>query len=119
MRREDSPSTPRRGEIWLVDFGIPVGHEQDYRRPAVVVSADRMNASRAGLVVVIPVTRTQRGLPSHVELDDEATGLREISYGKCENVKSVSTERLVHRIGQAPAAVLHRITVILTMLIGK
>ena len=25
-----------RGDIWLVDFGIPMGSEAGYRRPAVV-----------------------------------------------------------------------------------
>ncbi|MDQ3421847.1 MAG: type II toxin-antitoxin system PemK/MazF family toxin, partial [Actinomycetota bacterium] len=46
-----------RGEIWLVDFGTPIGHEQGYRRPAMIVSADRMNTSKAGLVIVVPLTR--------------------------------------------------------------
>ena len=26
-----------RGEIWLVDFGVPIGSEAGYRRPAVVL----------------------------------------------------------------------------------
>lgn len=112
-----SPSGPRRGEIWLVDFGTPIGHEQGYRRPAVVVSADRMNSSRAGLAIVVPVTRTHRGLPSHVEIEPAASGLREISYAKCEDVKSVSVERLVHRIGTIPAGELRRIVEILVLLI--
>ncbi len=47
-----------RGEIWLVDFGTPIGHEQGYQLPAMIVSADRMNTSTAGLVIVVPLTRT-------------------------------------------------------------
>jgi mRNA interferase MazF len=35
--------TPRRGEIWLVDFGEPVGREQAGIRPAVIVSTDALN----------------------------------------------------------------------------
>jgi mRNA interferase MazF len=70
-----------RGEIWLVDFGEPMGHEQGYRWPAVVVSSNRMNASRAGLVIVVPITSRKRGLPSHVEIDaDNTTGLRRIGH---------------------------------------
>lgn len=109
---------PRRGEIWLVDFGTPIGHEQGYRRPAVVVSADRMNTSRAGLVIVVPVTKTARGLPSHVELDAGETGSRETSYAKGEDVKSVSVYRLVHRIGQVPEVDLHRVESVLRILLG-
>lgn len=108
---------PARSEIWLVDFGTPVGHEQDYHRPAVVLSADRMNSSRAGLVIVVPVTRTRRGLPSHVELDAVATGLRETSYAKAEDVKSVSIDRLVHRIGVAPTPAVARLGAVLRTLL--
>lgn len=89
----------RRGEIWLVDFGEPVGREQAGRRPAVVVSADRLNDSPAGVVIVVPCTTRQRGLPSHVELDPTTTGLNETSYAKCEDVKSISDRRLVSRFG--------------------
>ena len=108
---------PRRGDIWLVDFGSPIGHEQGYRRPAVVVSADRLNASRSGLVIVVPVTRTRRGLPSHVELDADETGLQETSYAKGEDVKSVSVQRLVHRIGRVPDVGIHRLAAVLKVLL--
>ena len=92
----------RRGEIWLVDFGEPIGREQSGRRPAVVVSADRLNESPAGVVIVVPCTTARRGLPSHVELDPESSGLDELSYAKCEDVTSVSDQRLIARLGAAP-----------------
>lgn len=95
-------SVPRRGEIWLVDFGHPVGREQAGRRPAVIVSADGLNQGRAGVVIVVPCTTSRRGLPSHVELDPAASGLYEVSYAKCEDIKSVSEERLIARLGNAP-----------------
>ena len=89
-----------RGEIWLVDFGEPVGREQAGRRPAVVVSADRLNESRAGVVIVVPCTTRQRGLPSHVEIDPATSGVDETSFAKCEDVKSISDHRLIARIGE-------------------
>jgi len=93
--------TPRRGEVWLVDFGDPVGREQAGRRPAVIVSADSLNESRAGVVLVVPITTAYRGLPSHVEIDLGGSGLDEVSYAKCEDVKSVSEQRLIARLGVA------------------
>jgi mRNA interferase MazF len=89
----------RRGEVWLVDFGDPVGREQSGSRPAVVVSADRLNNSRAGVVIVVPTTTALRGLPSHVEIELNGSGLDEVSCAKCEDVKSVSTQRLIGRLG--------------------
>ncbi|MGO9029274.1 MAG: type II toxin-antitoxin system PemK/MazF family toxin [Acidimicrobiales bacterium] len=91
--------SPRRGEVWLIDFGDPVGREQAGLRPAVVVSADALNESQAGVVIVIPTTTRRRALPSHVEIEPGASGLDEISYAKCEDVKSVSEQRLITRLG--------------------
>lgn len=90
---------PHRGEIWLVDFGEPVGREQAGRRPAVVVSADPLNNSRAGVVIVVPTTTARRDLPSHIEIDPSASGIEEISYAKCEDIKSISEQRLIARLG--------------------
>jgi len=97
--------TPRRAEVWLVDFGEPVGHEQSGRRPAVIVSADPLNDSQAGVVIVVPTTTTHRGLPSHVEVEPDISGLDEVSYAKCEDVKSISEERLIARLGTVTDAI--------------
>lgn len=107
-----------RGEVWLVDFGTPIGHEQGYRRPAVVVSDDRLNGSRAELVIVIPTTTTRRGLPSHVEIEPGDSGLAELSYAKGEDVKSVSTQRLIRRLGTLSADRLNRVEQVLRLLLG-
>lgn len=92
---------PRRGDIWLVDFGQPVGREQAGRRPAVVVSADALNDGPSGVVMVVPVTSARRGLPSHVEIDAGDSGLDDVSYAKCEDLKSVSDRRLISQLGVA------------------
>ncbi len=58
-----------------------------------------LNESNAGVIVVVPVTTTYRDLPSHVEIDQGNSGLHEVSYAKCEDVKSVSEQRLIARLG--------------------
>ena len=45
-----------RGEIWLVDFGAPIGSEAGYRRPAVVMQNDDFNRSNIATCTVIPLT---------------------------------------------------------------
>lgn len=99
--------------MWLTDFGEPVGREQGYRRPAVVVSADRMHRSRAGVIVVVPTTTNRRGLPSHVEVEPGESGLDAVSYAKAEDAKSVSIERLVRRFGYLPVDRLVALDVVL------
>ena len=90
---------PRRTDVWLVDFGDPIGREQSGRRPAVVVSTNLLNDSKAGVVIVVPTTTTARDLPSHIEIDPRDSGLQETSYAKCEDVKSISEQRLIARLG--------------------
>jgi mRNA interferase MazF len=109
--------TARRGEIWIVDFGEPVGTERAGRRPSVVISADRLNESRAGVVIVIPCTTRYRGLPSHVELDPKYSGLDEVSYSKCEDVKSVSGLRLISKLGEADDVAMFAMTQALRFLL--
>ena len=88
-------AAPARGEVWLVDFSPTRGHEQAGRRPALVISVDRFNRGLSGLVMVIPMTSRQRGIPTHVAIQPPDGGVRTQSFAKCEDLRSVSTERLI------------------------
>jgi mRNA interferase MazF len=112
-----TPANARRGEVWLVDFSEPVGHEQGWKRPAVVMSSDHLNDSAACLVIVVPVTSTRWGLPSHVEIETGRSGLADTSYAKGEDIKSVSQGRLVTRYGLADEQVVRRLQVVLRTLL--
>lgn len=108
---------PQRGEVWLVDFGKPVGREQAGRRPGVVVSTNALNEGPAGVVLVVPLTSTGRDLPSHVEIDAASSGLDDPSYAKCEDVKSISSRRLVSRLGTVGPEPMFRIGRVLRYLL--
>jgi mRNA interferase MazF len=101
---------PQKGDVWLVDFGEPLGREQSGTRPAVVVSADRLNESPAGVVIVVPTTTAPRGLASHIEIQPGRSGLDEVSYAKCEDVKSISEQRLVGRLGSVDGTITFQIS---------
>lgn len=96
-----------RGEIRLVDLDPVRPGEANKRRPAVVVSNDRANATAArlgrGVVTVVPVTSTiTRVYPFQVLLPADETGLRVESKAQAEQVRSVSVARLGHVIGKVP-----------------
>jgi mRNA interferase MazF len=86
--------TPSRGEIWTVDLDPVVGHEQAGRRPALVVSVDKLNHSSGELAIVCPITKRDRRNPMHVRIEPPEGGVRVVSFVKCEAVRSVSTQRL-------------------------
>lgn len=98
------PRRIARGEIWLLDFNPVVGHEQAGRRPGLVASVDLFNTSPAELVVAVPLTTTHRRVRSHVPIDPPEGGLRRRSYIMCENLRSVSTTRLIRHLGTVDAA---------------
>jgi mRNA interferase MazF len=87
---------PQRGEVWLVDLNPVRGHEQGWQRPALILSNDQFNNGPAGLVVVVPLTTTERPkMPLRVRIDPPEGGLRKTSFALCEAVRSISTNRLL------------------------
>ena len=80
--------------MWLVDLNPVRGHEQAGKRPSLVISVDLFNQGASGLVVVLPLTSKEKGIPFHVELNPPEGGLKVRSFVKCEDVRSISVERL-------------------------
>ena len=97
---------PMRGEVWLSDLDPIRGHEQAGRRPVLVISVDRFNSGPSGLVIVIPITSRPKKATSHVEIIPPEGGVRRDSYIKCEDVRSISKERLIERWGAVTEATL-------------
>lgn len=105
-----------KNEVWLADLGQPMGHEQGFTRPVLVVSVDPFNSTGLGLVVVLPFTTQRKSFPTHVQVDPPEGGLKLRSWAKCEDVRSISSQRLIKRLGRvtpkttaAVAAILRRI----------
>jgi mRNA interferase MazF len=99
----------RRGEIWLADLRPTRGREQSGRRPILVLSVDRFNAGPADLVVVLPLTSTQRDIPLHVKIDKGDGGVRNESVILCEAIRSISKDRLVSRWAMLSRAALDEV----------
>ncbi|WP_028478873.1 type II toxin-antitoxin system PemK/MazF family toxin [Nocardia sp. CNY236] len=84
----------RPGDVIWTDLSPAKGHEQDGRRPAVIIStADYLRAVR-NLVVIVPVTTSDRGWPHHVQLRGEDLGLSEVSFAMTEQPRTISTHRI-------------------------
>ena len=99
-------SEARRGQIWLADFGFPVGHEQGKVRPALVVSADSWNG-HASTLTVLPITRTSHDFPTRIELEATAQSwLEETSYARCEDIRAISERRLLRALGRVDPVVM-------------
>jgi mRNA interferase MazF len=106
----------RRGEIWMIDLDPTRGHEQAGKRPALIVSDDVFNSGAAGLVIVLPLTTKPKGIRSHVAVQPPEGGLRQPSFIKCEDVRSVAVERLGKRLGAVSTAIMEAVALRLRIL---
>ena len=97
------PNIPLRTEVWMTDFGVGLGREQAGMRPSLVISDDGFNQSAADLVIVIPITSRAKGVRTHVPIIPPEGGLTMASYVKCEDVRSISKDRLTRKMGAAGA----------------
>jgi|SRR6185295_14959182 len=88
-------ASPSRGEVWLADFGVPIGRESGMKHPCLIISDNRLNHGPAELAIVVPMTSVYKGVPSHFEINPPEGGLKMRSFIKCEDVRSISTKRLM------------------------
>ncbi|WP_076461428.1 type II toxin-antitoxin system PemK/MazF family toxin [Limosilactobacillus caccae] len=58
----------QQGQILMVDFNPPNGHEQKGYRPALVISNNDFNQLCGGMVKVIPITSNEKAFPLHLKL---------------------------------------------------
>ncbi|KKM08984.1 growth inhibitor PemK [Clostridiales bacterium PH28_bin88] len=109
---------PSRGEVWYVDFDPVKGHEQSGLRPALVVSVDPFNHGPAGLVVVLPITTRYKGIPFHVSVNPPEGGLTRQSFIKCEDIRSLSEDRVTTKLGSVLPSTFAQVEDRLKILLG-
>jgi mRNA interferase MazF len=107
--------THARGDLWLVDFATHAADpEQALHRPALIVSDDKLHHPRLRLAIVVPGSTTLRGLPLHVVAEpDDDNGLVRPTAFQVEQVRAISTTRLVRRLGRLDAEARHTVDEIL------
>ena len=112
--------TVRRGQIWLVDWSPGRGSKQLGRRPALVIQTDAANGNPRYPNTIV-LTLSTKGLPvaTHVRLDpDPQNGLHEVSWVKCEQILTISKERLVTLWGALPAPAVAQVEAAVRAVLG-
>lgn len=71
----------KRGQVWWVDLGDPVGSQPGLRRPVLIVQDDLLTDSRLGTVMVAPMTSNlQRALAvGNVQVSAKQSSLPRVS----------------------------------------
>ena len=100
-----------RGEIWFVDFGLPIGSEVGFRRPAIVLQNDVLNESKLKTVVVLPLTTNTvyADLPNNILLEKEVTGLTKDSVTQPHLIVHVDKRRLSEKISSLDKVAMEKV----------
>ncbi len=91
----------KQGEVWLINLDPTVGAEIQKIRPAIIVSDDSLG--RLPLKVIVPITDWKDKYeiaPWMIKIEPNSiNGLSKDSSADCFQVRSVSQERFVKKIG--------------------
>ena len=95
----------RRGEVWLINLDPTIGSELRKTRPAVIVNDDAIGI--LPLKVIVPITDWKEHYavaPWMVHLlPDSQTGLSKPSAADAFQVRSLSQQRFIRRLGELTA----------------
>jgi len=106
-------SSPRPGDVYWLESQSVRGHEQQGRRPVLVVTDSRL--ATLGLTWVVPLTSTDRGWPLHVRVHVADR----VSIALCEQLRSISIERLGRFVGTVAYEELSEVRSMLREIIGN
>jgi mRNA interferase MazF len=98
----------KRGEVWWVDFGVPLGSEPGWQRPAVVVSSDLFNRSGIATVLVAAITSAmhREEAPGNVTMPAGSAGLPKPSVVNVSSLGVIDRSRLIERTGAVTTEVM-------------
>jgi len=91
----------KQNDIWLIDLDPTIGAEIQKKRPAIIVNDNALG--KLPLKVIVPITDWKDRYdiaPWMVKIEpDTINGLSKTSAADCFQVRSLSQERLIKKIG--------------------
>lgn len=92
------PIRPRKGEIYLIEFGQNIGKELSNTHMGIIMQ-DSYKNSVSSTVVVIPISSSNRLCDTHEKILE--TDLEEgKSKAKAEQISCIDKSRLIYKIGK-------------------
>lgn len=86
-----------RGCVFIADIGYNGECVQSGTRPVVIISSS-LNNTNSNSVQVLPITSVNKKFIMHYPIHN--TFLNSTSYVMCEQIKTISTDKLLHCIGR-------------------
>lgn len=100
-----------RGDVYMLDFGIPFGSEPGMLRPVVIIQADKDNLNGLNTKVVVPLTSNtvNAELKGNVFIPKSESNLSKDSVVLVHQIIVVDKMRFKEKLSKLPNSVLKRI----------
>lgn len=102
----------------MVDLGKPVGSEQRWRRPAVVVQNDDLSRLNTRLIIVLTKNIARAKYRGNVLLPASETGLSTDSVALGYSIREIDRSRFIHIIGSLSPKKLSEVEVAILYALG-
>lgn len=106
------PIRPRKGDIYLIDFGQNVGSELSNTHMGIIVQ-DSLKNSISNTIIVVPISSSPRLYDTHekiVQSDIQSGKLDKLpSKAKAEQISCIDKARLAHKIGELTPDFMNRL----------
>lgn len=110
----------KQGEVWLIDLEPTKGAEIRKTRPAILINSNSLGV--LPLKVIIPVTDWKEHYsvaPWMVKIEpNNINGLTKMSSADCFQIRSLSQERLIKKLGTIDNASIYEIKEAIKKVIG-
>lgn len=107
-------------EVVLVELGKPPleikGHEQAFKRPCLILSM----FYKINIAIVVPFTTTlpKKRYFTMVEVDKGQSGLSQKSYCLCHQIRAISTERVIKKMGLLDSRDFNKVITVISHILG-
>jgi mRNA interferase MazF len=110
MARQKTVITPKRGEVYLVNFDPTIGAEIRKTRPALVIQNDIANRHSPVTIVCAITSQCEEPLyPTETLLSPPEGGMKLPSVVLANQIRSVDKQRLVKRMGSIRLETMQRV----------
>ena len=91
-----------RGDVYMLDFGVPFGSEPGMKRPAVIIQSDKDNLNGLNTKIVIRLTSNtvNAELKGNVFISKKESGLPKDSVALVHQIIVVDKFRLKERLSK-------------------
>ena len=100
-----------RGDVYMLDFGVPFGSEPGMRRPVVIIQSDKEKLNGLNTKVVVPLTSNtiNADLKGNVFISKKESGLSKDSVALVHQIIVVDKMRLENKLVKLSKDILQKI----------